>query len=128
LTKIKERKNIQTDLLINNNEIKKDSTIAIIINENKVFANYFLNDSILIEIPVNYSLGALWQIYDTPSSIYLNKKSESQKVEDGKLQSYQQFYFIALERDTIQLNFKLIKPYDSNFKGIESKTFHLIIN
>jgi hypothetical protein len=83
------------------------------------------NDTVIVSIPVVFSLGKLWNPINNYKAVYLFKQDEFQKVNRKEFQDYQRFHYIAKDTGNYLLKYHLRSPFikDTTLFSSTSKFF-----
>lgn len=83
------------------------------------------NDTVFIELPVEFSKGRIWRSRDTVQQISFFKHDEIQKYNKQELKDFQKFYYVAKDTGKFTIQYQLTSPYgkDTTLYEVTSKFF-----
>lgn len=71
----------------------------------------YVGDTVLVDIPVQFSRGLIWRQVDTLKELHLIGQSSIQRVVNYRPEDFQRFTYQALNIGTVRATYYLVAPY-----------------
>ena len=86
-----------------------------------------LSDTIIVELPVDFSKGRIWQSNNSLEQVFFIKQDETQKYFDQTIKDIQRFHYMTRDTGLFKLVYELMSPFGKDTTVYESISKVIII-
>ncbi len=87
----------------------------------------FVNDTIIMELPVKFSRGLIWKQSKMHKDLLFLFEDEIQRLLQQSRQDFQRFHYVAKDTLNYLMTYRLEAPYNSESISYETKSKYFII-